>query len=112
MRSRRYEAGRERVAAFRKGRPQGRPLRRRRKICLSTTHWGRNLSGSGAVVSAARFDREAGMMGLGVFCVAAGTGLVAASLWAPRYRALLERMGGCLFLAGLGFAGADLALAS
>jgi hypothetical protein len=52
------------------------------------------------------------MMGLGVFCVVAGAGLAAASLWAPRHRALLEGMGGGLFLAGLGCAGADLALAS
>jgi hypothetical protein len=52
------------------------------------------------------------MMGWGGFCVVAGAGLAAASLWAPRHRALLEGMGGCLFLAGLGCAGADLALAS
>ncbi|MDP4006221.1 hypothetical protein [Methylobacterium sp. NEAU K] len=52
------------------------------------------------------------MMSLGVFCVVAGIGLVVGSLWSARYRAILEVMGGSLFLAGLGFAGADLALAS
>lgn len=52
------------------------------------------------------------MMALGVFCVVTGTSLAVASLWAPRYRAILEVMGGGLFLAGLGCAGADLALAS
>ncbi|MCJ2093892.1 hypothetical protein MKK67_15535 [Methylobacterium sp. J-072] len=71
-----------------------------------------NLSGLNRVVLASRVDGEAVMMGLGVFCVVAGTSLAAASLWAPRYRALLEGMGGCLFLVGLGCAGADLALAS
>ena len=52
------------------------------------------------------------MMSLGVFCVVAGIGMAAGSLWAPRYRALLEVMGGSLFVAGLGFAGADFILAA
>ncbi|MEL6059240.1 MULTISPECIES: hypothetical protein [unclassified Methylobacterium] len=52
------------------------------------------------------------MMSLGVFCVVAGTSMAAGSLWSPRYRAILEVMGGSLFLAGLGFAGATFALAS
>lgn len=52
------------------------------------------------------------MMSMGMFCVVAGVGLVAGSLWSRRYRALLEVMGGSLFLVGLGFAGADFALAS
>ena len=55
---------------------------------------------------------EANMMSLGVFCVVAGVSVAAGSLWTPRYRAILEVMGGSLFLAGLGFAGANLALAS
>ena len=55
---------------------------------------------------------EAAMMSMGMFCVVAGVGLVAGSLWSRRYRALLEVMGGSLFLVGLGFAGADFALAS
>jgi hypothetical protein len=55
---------------------------------------------------------EANMMSLGVFCVVAGVSMAAGSLWTPRYRAILEVMGGSLFLAGLGFAGANLALAS
>ncbi|MBP1180657.1 hypothetical protein [Methylobacterium sp. PvR107] len=57
-------------------------------------------------------DVEAIMMALGVFCVVAGVSMAAGSLWSPRYRAILEVMGGSLFLAGLGLAGADLALAS
>ena len=52
------------------------------------------------------------MMSLGVFCVVAGVSMAAGSLWSPRYRAVLEVMGGSLFLAGLGFAGADFVLAS
>lgn len=52
------------------------------------------------------------MMSLGAFCVVTGIGLVAGSLWFRRYRAILEVMGGSLFLVGLGFAGADFALAS
>jgi hypothetical protein len=52
------------------------------------------------------------MMSLGVFCVVAGTCMATASLWSSRYRALLEVMGGSLFLAGLGFAGATFALAA
>ncbi len=52
------------------------------------------------------------MMALGVFCVVAGAGMAAGSLWSPRYRAILEVIGGSLFLAGLGFAGAEFALAS
>jgi hypothetical protein len=57
-------------------------------------------------------DVEAIMMPLGVFCVAAGVSMAAGSLWSPRYRAVLEVMGGSLFVAGLGFAGADFVLAS
>lgn len=57
-------------------------------------------------------DVEANMMSLGVFCVVAGVSMAAGSLWTSRYRAILEVMGGSLFLAGLGFAGANLALAS
>jgi hypothetical protein len=57
-------------------------------------------------------DTGAIMMALGVFCVVAGVSMAAGSLWSPRYRAVLEVMGGSLFLAGLGFAGADLTLAS
>ncbi|SDM99593.1 hypothetical protein SAMN05216360_10511 [Methylobacterium phyllostachyos] len=52
------------------------------------------------------------MMSLGVYCIVAGTGMAAGSLWSRRYRAVLEMMGGGLFLAGLGFAGANFALAS
>lgn len=52
------------------------------------------------------------MMSLGVYCGVAGIGMAAGSLWYPRYRAILEVMGGSLFLAGLGFAGANFALAS
>ena len=52
------------------------------------------------------------MMSLGVFCVVAGVGMAAGSLWSPRYRAVLEVMGGSLFVAGLSFAGADFVLAS
>ena len=52
------------------------------------------------------------MMSLGVFCVVAGVGRAAGSLWSPRYRAVLEVMGGSLFMVGLGFAGADFVLAS
>ncbi|MCJ2050187.1 hypothetical protein [Methylobacterium sp. J-070] len=57
-------------------------------------------------------DGEAIMMSLGVYCGVAGIGMAAGSLWYPRYRAILEVMGGSLFLAGLGFAGANFALAS
>jgi hypothetical protein len=59
-----------------------------------------------------RKTAEAAMMSLGVFCVVAGTSMAAGSLWSARYRAILEVMGGSLFLAGLGFAGATFALAS
>ena len=68
--------------------------------------------GSAIVASVSLGDGEAVMLGLGVFCVVAGTGLAVGSLWSPRYRAILEVIGGSLFLAGLGCAGADLALAS
>ena len=52
------------------------------------------------------------MMSLGVFCIVAGVSMAAGSLWAPRYRAILEVMGGSMFVVGLGFAGADFVLAS
>ena len=64
------------------------------------------------VASVSLIDVEAIMMPLGVFCVVAGVSMAAGSLWSPRYRAVLEVMGGGLFIVGLGFAGADFVLAS
>ncbi|MCJ2019555.1 hypothetical protein MKK84_19305 [Methylobacterium sp. E-065] len=64
------------------------------------------------VASVSLVDVEAIMMSLGVFCVVAGVSMAASSLWSSRYRAILEVMGGGLFVAGLGFAGADFVLAS
>ncbi|QGY04773.1 hypothetical protein MMSR116_24850 [Methylobacterium mesophilicum SR1.6/6] len=57
-------------------------------------------------------DTEASMLSLGLFCFVAGVGLAASSDRFPRHKAILEAMGGSLFVAGLGFAGADFALAS
>lgn len=64
------------------------------------------------VASVSLIDVEAIMMLLGVFCVVAGVSMAVGSLWSPRYRAILKVMGGGLFVVGLGFAGADFALAS
>lgn len=64
------------------------------------------------VASVSLIDVEAILMPLGVFCVVAGVSMAAGSLRSPRYRAILEVMGGGLFIAGLGFAGADIVLAS
>lgn len=64
------------------------------------------------VASGSLINVEAIMMPLGVFCVVAGISMATGSLWSPRYRAILEVMGGGLFVVGLGFAGADFVLAS
>ncbi|MBE7201081.1 MAG: hypothetical protein INR70_25210 [Parafilimonas terrae] len=52
------------------------------------------------------------MMSLGVLCFVAGVGMAAGSDRFPRHQSLLEVIGGSLFVAGLGFAGADFALVS
>jgi hypothetical protein len=51
------------------------------------------------------------MLSLGMLCAAVGTRMAVASLQFPRYRAALEVVGGSLFVAGLGLAGAILTLA-
>jgi hypothetical protein len=51
------------------------------------------------------------MLSLGMFCVAVGTRMAVASLEFPRFRTVLEVMGGSLFVVGLGLAGAVLKLA-
>jgi hypothetical protein len=51
------------------------------------------------------------MLSFGLLCVAVGTRMAVASLQFPRYRAVLEVMGGSLFVVGLGFSGAILTLA-
>ncbi|MHB2211528.1 hypothetical protein [Methylobacterium sp. CM6257] len=51
------------------------------------------------------------MLSLGTFFVAAGASMAVASLNLPRYRAVLEVIGGSLFVVGLGLAGAILTLA-
>ncbi|GJE40410.1 hypothetical protein [Methylobacterium persicinum] len=50
------------------------------------------------------------MIPLGVFCIVAGAGIVAGSLWTRRQRPVFEMVGGGLFLAGLGLAGAAFVL--
>ena len=81
-------------------------------LTLSMTAARRNRAAPSRVDVPSRFDGEASMMALGVYCIVAGTGMAAGSLWSRRYRPVLEMMGGGLFLAGLGFAGANFALAS
>ncbi len=55
-------------------------------------------------------NAEAIMIALGVYCVVAGASMAAVAKWFVQYRAILETFGGSLFLAGLGCAGAGLAL--
>lgn len=65
-----------------------------------------------AVAFVSLIDAEATMLLLGVYCAVSGLALAAGSLWSQRHRPVLEAIGGSLFLAGLGFAGADFVLVS
>ncbi len=50
------------------------------------------------------------MMMLGVYCIVTGACVAVAARRSVRHRAVFETMGGGLFLAGLGLAGAGFAL--
>ena len=50
------------------------------------------------------------MVLLGVYCSVTGAAVAIAARWSVRHRPLFETMGGGLFLAGLGLAGASFAL--